>query len=67
LDFTDELLAEIGQDNMSFLSLHVGAGTFKPVVSEDARDHKMHSEQFAVNVGEIRRIINVHYSKATSE
>jgi len=59
LHFNDDLLKQIGNDNMSFLSLHVGAGTFKPVVTEDARDHQMHSEHFAVNVGEIRRIINV--------
>jgi len=57
LHFTDQLLAEIGQENISFLTLHVGAGTFKPVVTENAYDHAMHSETFAVNVGEIQRII----------
>jgi S-adenosylmethionine:tRNA ribosyltransferase-isomerase len=57
LHFTDALLAEIGSENISFLRLHVGAGTFKPVVTEDALDHSMHGENFAVNVGEIHRII----------
>ncbi|VEU37593.1 unnamed protein product [Pseudo-nitzschia multistriata] len=57
LHFTDPLLAEIGQDNISYLSLHVGAGTFKPVVVEDARDHAMHGESFVVSVGELQRII----------
>ena len=58
LHFTDKLLREIGDENLSFLSLHVGAGTFKPVVVEDARDHKMHAESFQVSVGEVRRIIS---------
>ena len=26
---------------------------------QDARNHRMHSEHFAINVGEISRIINV--------
>lgn len=57
LHFTDELMAEIGNENISFLTLHVGAGTFKPVITENAREHAMHGENFAVNVGEIQRII----------
>lgn len=57
LHFTDALLAQIGKENISYLSLHVGAGTFKPVVAEDARDHAMHGESFVVAVGELQRII----------
>jgi S-adenosylmethionine:tRNA ribosyltransferase-isomerase len=57
LHFTDPILAQIGKDHCSYLSLHVGAGTFKPVVSEDARDHAMHAESFSVSVREVRRII----------
>lgn len=56
LHFTDSLLNKIGSDNLSFLSLHVGAGTFRPVVVENAHDHAMHGETFSVNVGEMRRI-----------
>ena len=58
LHFTEALLQQIGAKNISFLSLHVGAGTFKPVVVENARDHKMHAEHFCVQVGELRRILN---------
>lgn len=58
LHFTDKLLREIGDDNLSFLSLHVGAGTFKPVIAENCRDHKMHAESFQVSVDEVRRIIS---------
>ena len=57
LHFTQEVLRELGKSNMSSLTLHVGAGTFMPVVSTDARDHKMHAEHFVVNVGELRSIV----------
>jgi len=57
LHFTNSLLAHVGRENISYLSLHVGAGTFKPVVVEDARDHEMHGESFVVTVGELQRTI----------
>ena len=57
LHFTDEVLKEIGGSNISNLTLHVGAGTFMPVLSKDARDHSMHAEHFFVNVGELRSIV----------
>jgi S-adenosylmethionine:tRNA ribosyltransferase-isomerase len=62
LHFTQALLKEIGaaerdDSSCSFLSLHVGAGTFKPVLVLDARDHSMHAETFSVSVAEIHRII----------
>mmetsp|Transcript_33015 Transcript_33015/g.76063 ORF Transcript_33015/g.76063 Transcript_33015/m.76063 type:complete len:693 (-) Transcript_33015:266-2344(-) len=63
LHFSDALLKQIGSENLSFLSLHVGAGTFRPVTAKDALDHKMHSENFVVSVGEIQRIINTLRSK----
>ena len=46
LHFTDELLNNI--KNKTYLTLHVGAGTFKPVDVEDIRKHKMHSEFFEI-------------------
>ena len=46
LHFTDELLNKI--KNKSYLTLHVGAGTFKPVDVKDIREHKMHSEFFEI-------------------
>ena len=58
LHFTNDLLERIGQDNISNLSLNVGAGTFKPVLMRNAFDHTMHSEQFSLSVGELRRIMN---------
>ena len=46
LHFTDELLSKI--KNKSFLTLHVGAGTFKPVDVENILEHDMHSEFFEI-------------------
>ena len=57
LHFTDDALNEIEESNMSWLTLHVGAGTFMPVTSKDARDHSMHAESFFVSVGELRSIL----------
>jgi S-adenosylmethionine:tRNA ribosyltransferase-isomerase len=59
LHFTNKLLEELGKENCSYLTLHVGAGTFQPVVAKDARNHNMHAESFSVSVSEIRRIIAV--------
>ncbi|MBA2779397.1 tRNA preQ1(34) S-adenosylmethionine ribosyltransferase-isomerase QueA [Billgrantia kenyensis] len=44
-----ERLAAKGVDS-AFVTLHVGAGTFQPVRTEDIREHKMHSEW--IEVGE---------------
>lgn len=46
LHFTAALFAALEQAGVghSFLTLHVGAGTFLPVSAEDTKDHKMHSE-----------------------
>ncbi len=50
LHFTPELLGSIADKRVdtSFLTLHVGPGTFKPVQVDDIRSHKMHSEEFWV-------------------
>lgn len=40
----------------SFVSLHVGAGTFKPVNTVDINDHNMHSERFTVTQEQVRLI-----------
>jgi len=33
---------------LAYLTLHVGAGTFQPVESEDLAQHRMHSERFTI-------------------
>lgn len=46
LHFTDDLLQEIEQRGAKIVkvTLHVGAGTWMPVKTEDLSEHKMHSE-----------------------
>jgi S-adenosylmethionine:tRNA ribosyltransferase-isomerase len=43
LHFTESLLARLPH---AFLTLHVGAGTFRPVQTEVLEEHPMHSERF---------------------
>lgn len=59
LHFTDELLEAIkGKGvNISYITLHVGLGTFRPVKVDDVDNHEMHSEFFEVSK-ETAHIIN---------
>lgn len=54
-------LDAIGVERLTIL-LHVGAGTFLPVKTEDIQDHKMHEEWFEIS-GETAKALN----KAKSE
>ncbi|QKF73408.1 S-adenosylmethionine:tRNA ribosyltransferase-isomerase [Aliarcobacter faecis] len=50
LHFTKELLEKIEKKyGLNYLTLHVGAGTFKPVDVEDILSHPMHSEYFEIS------------------
>lgn len=46
LHFTQSLMGELESAGIQreFITLHVGAGTFLPVKSEDTADHRMHAE-----------------------
>lgn len=48
LHFTAELLSKL---NHTFVTLHVGLGTFRPIKTEDFRDHPMHSERYEIPNG----------------
>jgi len=45
LHFTPEILSQVPH---AFVTLHVGAGTFKPVQAERITDHVMHRERYAI-------------------
>ena len=45
LHFTSEILNEIPH---TFVTLHVGTGTFLPVRSENVTEHRMHAERFSI-------------------
>jgi len=46
LHFTRDVLAELPH---TFITLHVGAGTFQPVKTERISDHRMHKEEFSIS------------------
>ena len=46
LHFTSEILSQIPH---TFVTLHVGPGTFLPVRSEHITEHRMHAEHFSVS------------------
>lgn len=50
LHFTNELITNLKERGICFeeVTLHVGAGTFRPVSSETIGEHEMHSETIAV-------------------
>jgi S-adenosylmethionine:tRNA ribosyltransferase-isomerase len=51
LHFTDEILNELKKKGIrqEKVTLHVGAGTFKPVSSETIGSHEMHTEQVMIS------------------
>lgn len=58
LHFTKELFDKLKKKNIdqAFVTLHVGAGTFKPVISESILDHKMHAESFMISKENLQKI-----------
>ncbi|MDR2653308.1 MAG: S-adenosylmethionine:tRNA ribosyltransferase-isomerase [Prevotellaceae bacterium] len=59
LHFSNSVLQILKSKNIETdeITLHVGAGTFKPVKTEFVNEHVMHSEHFFVNKTSIQKII----------
>lgn len=59
LHFTPEVLADLDAKGFGReeLTLHVGAGTFKPVKSETIEGHEMHTEYISVRRSTIERVM----------
>jgi len=59
LHFTERVLADLDAHGIEReeLTLHVGAGTFRPVKSETIGEHPMHTEYIAVRRHTIERLI----------
>ena len=59
LHFTPNVLKAIQEKGIELeeVTLHVGAGTFKPVKSDKIEDHEMHTEYIAVNRLTIEKLI----------
>ena len=60
LHFTPEVLADLDAHGIEReeLTLHVGAGTFKPVKSEEMEGHEMHTEYISVRRETITKLLN---------
>ena len=60
LHFTDEVFENLKKKNISLeeVTLHVGAGTFKPVSTSDVREHEMHVEQVFIKKTLIQSILS---------
>ena len=59
LHFTERVLKSLDEHGIDReeLTLHVGAGTFKPVKSEEIEGHEMHTEYISVNRRTIEKLI----------
>ena len=59
LHFTEQVLADLDAHGIEReeLTLHVGAGTFRPVKSEEIADHEMHTEYIAVRRHTLERLL----------
>ncbi|HNW53264.1 MAG TPA: S-adenosylmethionine:tRNA ribosyltransferase-isomerase [Bacteroidales bacterium] len=59
LHFTPEVLSSLAKKNIATgtVTLHVGAGTFKPVSTDTIGNHQMHHEQVIVPVKLLRQIL----------
>lgn len=50
LHFSPQMIQNLkSKHNISYITLHVGAGTFKGVEVSDIREHKMHSEIYTIS------------------
>lgn len=58
LHFDDQMLAQLREKGVDFgyVTLHVGAGTFQPVRSDDIAHHQMHREWLNVGAGLVDQI-----------
>lgn len=58
LHFTEELLQKLRGKGVEIceITLHVGLGTFLPVVSKDITAHKMHSERYEIDTPTLNRL-----------
>ncbi|MCL2302774.1 MAG: S-adenosylmethionine:tRNA ribosyltransferase-isomerase [Lentimicrobiaceae bacterium] len=51
LHFSESVLKSLKNKNIAFknITLHVGAGTFKPIITDSVLEHEMHQEQIVIS------------------
>lgn len=59
LHFTPAVFENLSRQGIShdYLTLHVGAGTFQPIKTEDIRQHQMHTEQVVYTQTNLRNLL----------
>ena len=59
LHFTDRVFDSLTTKNITsaFVTLHVGAGTFKPVSAATLGEHEMHAEQISISSAVLKQLI----------
>lgn len=59
LHFTDDIIQKISEKGITtdYLTLHVSAGTFQPIKSENIAEHEMHNEQIWISRKNIENLI----------
>jgi len=59
LHFDESLLSSLKEQGIdhTFVTLHVGAGTFQPVKVENIENHKMHSEYYEISKEAVDKIV----------
>lgn len=60
LHFTEDVISSLKKKSIETLplTLHIGAGTFKPISGNDIMQHQMHPEYFSISKELIESIIN---------
>lgn len=60
LHFTEAVFQKLEEKNIdaAYITLHVGAGTFKPVKTETVAGHEMHKEPFTVSIDVLKKILS---------
>ncbi|HLN52453.1 MAG TPA: S-adenosylmethionine:tRNA ribosyltransferase-isomerase [Lentimicrobium sp.] len=60
LHFTDHIFGKLENKSctIDYVTLHVGAGTFKPVSSGNAAEHQMHEEKIIIHRDTVLRLID---------
>ncbi len=66
LHFTDKVFADLKLKEIvpNYITLHVGAGTFKPVSSDTLEEHEMHTEHFFVEQKFLEKLITNEHELA---
>lgn len=60
LHFTEKVFQNLSEKNIGaeYITLHVGAGTFRPVKTKTVAEHEMHKEPFIVSIAVLKKLLS---------